>query len=341
MWMSEYETTTTWEELARRVEHASRIVVTTHSKPDGDAIGSTVAMHRALHNKQRAVEVLLMGPVERALRLAAGDTPIRVLEEDGLPDGEPDLIMVLDTGAWSQVHAIEPWLRKHADCVVGLDHHANGDDVASDRIVDTSAASCTQIVLELLDHMNVDIGNGFGSAAEAIFVGLATDTGWFRFSNADARCFATAARLLEHDIDRYRIYRTLEETGSPARMEILQRMLASLEYLDDGHVAVMVLSHEDFTETGGSGTDLTGLVNTPMVVDGVQAAILLSEQTPGTTKISFRSKPALPGDPSSLIDVNRLAGQFGGGGHVHAAGARLEEPVTTVLARLHQAFAHC
>jgi|TARA_B100000959_G_C14946617_1_gene610136 phosphoesterase RecJ-like protein len=327
-----YVTTTTFESIAERIQEATSIVVTTHRKPDGDAIGSVVAMYRALRAIEKEVEVLIAGPLEHGLAIIAGDTPIRFIEDDGFPEDAPDLIIVVDTGAWSQLEAAESWLREHADLIVGLDHHANGDDVAEDRIVDVTAAAATQVVMQLLDTMQIDLGSGKGCIAEALFVGLATDTGWFRFSNADARCFADASKLLQHDLNRYDIYRSLEETARPSRMALLQRMLASLEII--GNVAIMCLRSNDFGETGGDSTDLVGLVNTPMVIEGVQASILLTDSNPGITKMSFRSKPAMPCDPSTLIDVNKLAGAFGGGGHIHAAGARVKEPLEAVKARL-------
>ncbi|MBC8202457.1 MAG: DHH family phosphoesterase [Planctomycetes bacterium] len=327
-----YVTTTTFESIAERIHEAKRIVVTTHRKPDGDAIGSVVGMYRALLTINKEVEVLIAGPLEHGLAIIAGDTPIRFIEDDGFPEDVPDLIIVVDTGAWSQLEAAEPWLREHADLVIGLDHHANGDDVAEDRIVDVTAAAATQVVMQLLETMHIDLGSGKGCIAEALFVGLATDTGWFRFSNADARCFADASTLLQHNLNRYDIYRSLEETARPSRMALLQRMLASLEIIDN--VAIMCLRSNDFGETGGDSTDLVGLVNTPMVIEGVQASILLTDSNPGITKMSFRSKPAMPNEPSTLIDVNKLAGIFGGGGHVHAAGARVKEPLEAVKARL-------
>jgi phosphoesterase RecJ-like protein len=198
--------------------------------------------------------------------------------------------------------------------------------------VDTSAAACTQVVMELFEEMGISLGSGRNSVAEALFIGLGTDTGWFRFSNADARCFADASRLLEHNINRYELYRTLEETARPARMELLQRMLASIEYV--GPVAIMCLRSTDFQETNGSSTDLIGLVNTPMILENIQAAVLLTDSDPTVTKISFRSKPSMPGAPTTLIDVNKLANKFEGGGHVHAAGARVFSPLEDVKAQL-------
>lgn len=327
-----YESTTSYAGLAERIQNAKHIVVTTHRKPDGDAIGSVVGLCRGLEHIGKKVNNLFIGPIEHGLALAVGNSKLRVLEEDGLPTEEPDLIIVADTGAWSQLEAIEPWLRERKDRVIGLDHHANGDNVAPDRVVDVSAASCAQVVMALFEEMNIDLGKGQDSIAEALFIGIGTDTGWFRFSNADARCFADASLLLDHGIDRYQLYRTLEETARPARMQLLQRMLASLEYVES--VAIMVLRSSDFQETNGTSTDIVGLVNTPMVLENIQAAVLLTDSDPSVTKMSFRSKPSLPDEPSSLIDVNALAGNFDGGGHIHAAGARVFSPLEEVKARL-------
>jgi bifunctional oligoribonuclease and PAP phosphatase NrnA len=323
-----YESTASYTELAERINKAQRIIVTTHRKPDGDAIGSVVGLCRGLQSIGKEATNLFIGPVEHGLRLAAGDSVMNILEEVGFPEDEPDLIIVADTGAWSQLEALEPWLRERSELVIGLDHHANGDEVATDRVVDTSAAACTQVVMELFEEMGISLGSGRNSVAEALFIGLGTDTGWFRFSNADAKCFADASKLLECGIDRYQLYRTLEETARPPRMELLQRMLSSLEYA--GPVAIMCLRSTDFQETNGSSLDLIGLVNTPMVLENVQASVLLTDTDPTVTKMSFRSKPSLPGQPSTLIDVNKLANKFDGGGHVHAAGARVFAPLEEV-----------
>jgi len=327
-----YESTASYSSLAKRIQSAKNIIVTTHRKPDGDAIGSVVGLCRGLRDIGKQVDNLFVGPVEHGLRLAAGDVEMHLFEDCGLPSEEPDLIIVADTGAWSQLEALEPWLRQNKDKVIGLDHHANGDDVAQDRVVDTAAAACTQVVMRLFEEMNIGLGSGRNSVAEALFIGLGTDTGWFRFSNADARCFADASKLLEHGIDRYQLYRTLEETARPARMVLLERMLGSLDYV--GPVAIMCLRSTDFQEANGSSTDIVGLVNTPLVLEHIQASVLLTDSDPTVTKMSFRSKPGRPNSLDSLIDVNELARNFEGGGHVHAAGARVYASLEEVKQRL-------
>lgn len=322
--MFTYESNTDLESIANRVRGAKRIVVTTHSKPDGDAMGSVMALCRALQG-QATVEPLFMGPVSAAIRAVAGATNWTDAEQH-MPGSGEDLVIVVDTGAFSQVEPIADWLRERYDHIIVLDHHASGDDMGSMRFVDPTAASASMIVMELLEVMGLPITGGGGGVAEAVFCGLATDTGWFRFSNADSRAFATAARLLEIGVDRDGLYRTIEETARPTRLALQARALQSLEYVKDEQGAIMRLHPADFKETGGGPGELAGTVNIPMVIGTVEFCILLYSEQGKETKLSLRSKPARQAG-ASFVDVSALAKRFGGGGHVHAAGARIASDV--------------
>jgi phosphoesterase RecJ-like protein len=324
--MFEYVTNTTYEEVASTLREASRVALTTHQKPDGDAMGSVLALSRALNGR---ADIILIGPLEKSLAGTAYDTPY-TCEDTPQPGDDYDVIVVADTGAWSQVEPLKAWLGRHHERIIGLDHHARGDDIAARRIVDTSAASTTQMLLPLMKALGVVIDGERGGIGEALFVGLATDTGWFRHANADAAAFDAASRLLDVGVDRSRLYQELEETHKPSRLGLAGRALASVEYLHDGSVAIMSLEPDDFAQTGGSLEDLTNLVNVPMCVGTVQVSILLTQTQPGLTKLSFRSKPwrSSGADPlETLRDVNTLAHRFGGGGHVHAAGARIAQDI--------------
>jgi phosphoesterase RecJ-like protein len=174
------------------------------------------------------------------------------------------------------------------------------------------------MIVPLLDELGCEIT---ADVAEALYVGIATDTGWFRFENVSAETFVIAARLLRCGVDKSRLYETLEESYPPGRLALEARALSSVEYARDGVVAIQSLTLDDFDQTGCSVEDLTNIVNRPMVVGRVRVSILLAETKPGHTKMSFRSKPTADGE--EWTDVNRLAQQFGGGGHVFAAGARM------------------
>jgi phosphoesterase RecJ-like protein len=332
--MSDYGSTATVEQVARRISEARRLLLTTHVKPDGDGVGSALALARALRPRGVEAEIYLMGPVESRLHDVAGATPLR-LAEGRPPSGEYDLIVVLDTGAWTQLRPIADWLRQRGDRIVGIDHHAKGDDVAPMRIVDPAAAATAQVLVPVLQAMGCEITGGPEGVAEALFVGLATDTGWFRFPSAGPETLHLAAWLLELGVDKPRLYQVIEETFRPQRLALQARALASLEYALDGAVAIMTLRASDFRETGGSVQDVSELVNTPMSVRTVRVSILLAQTSAKGTKLSFRSKPDDPGhDNGTAVDMNLLAQRFGGGGHVYAAGATVEVDVDEAKAAL-------
>jgi phosphoesterase RecJ-like protein len=332
--MDAYESTASVEQIARRINAARRLLLTTHVKPDGDGVGSALALWRGLRARGVEAEIFLMGPVESRLRDVAANTPFR--EYGGRPpQGEYDLIVVLDTGAWTQLEPIAEWLRRRSERIVGIDHHAKGDDVAPMRYVDVKAASTTQALVPVLQAMGCEITGGAGGVAEALFVGLATDTGWFRFPSAGADALHLAAWLLQRGVDKARLYQVIEETFRPQRLALQARALAALEYALDGTAAIMCLRREDFRETGGDLNDVSELVNTPMVVSSVRISIMLSQTSEKGTKLSFRSKPDAPGhDNGAAIDMNQLAQRFGGGGHFHAAGAHVDLDIDEAKAAL-------
>ena len=339
-----YASTVSPRRLAERLAAAGSVLVTTHDKPDGDAIGSALAVARAARRLGKRVQTWFAGPFDPSLAvLLDGERPGRAPE--AMPEGDFDLIVVVDTGSWSQLEHLGPWLRARLDRCIGVDHHRSGDTGFAERIVDTACASCTQALVPVLDAMGVVFdapgSGGAGSIAEALFAGLATDTGWFRFSGADAAVFSLASRLLAAGVQKDRLYRQLEETARPQRLGLLARAMGGMRWLANGRAALMTLSPEDFSQASGSSEDLAGVVNAPMSVGSVEVSALLSQTEPGpVVKISFRSKPPLhAGGP--FVDVNALAGRFGGGGHVHAAGARfrgsMAEAAQAVASAIEQA----
>lgn len=325
--MDTYETTTTWPLMAQRVRDAKSVLVLTHRKPDGDAIGSCLGVARAL---PQPVQVHLVGPIGRAVQSLLCDTDeYQITDAD--PVGEPELIMLVDTGAWVQVGPVSDWLRARRDRVVGLDHHPTGNDIAPDRIVDPSMASATMMVMRLLDELEIDLKQCDG-VAEALFAGLATDTGWFRHSNADAKAFEMAGRMLDAGVDRDRLYSLFEENASMGRLALTAKALQSMQFVEQGRLAIMMLSAEDFQQTGASRAELDGLVNQPLSIQDVVGSFLLYTEDDGATKISLRSKPPLA--DRGTIDVSRVAGLLGGGGHVRASGARVQVDLAAAKAKL-------
>jgi phosphoesterase RecJ-like protein len=338
-----YETNSSIDSLADALRGAARVLVTTHQKPDGDAMGSVLAVVRACRAVGVRAEGWMVGPCEGNLRLFTGDDAVVVVDPRNptLPDGDFDLAAVVDTGAWTQLEILAPWLRAMGERVIGLDHHARGDAVAARRVVDVGCGSCTALLIRLVDAMKVDLSFGADargrySIAEALYLGLATDTGWFRFPNARAAEFALASRLLAAGVDKDAMYQQIEQSSRAGRVLLQGRALSSLAFAAGGTIAVMRLRAADFTETGADMEESSGVVNMPMEVSAVRASVLAVEDAAnGVIKLSFRSKPA--GPDGRFVDVNELAGRFGGGGHVHAAGARQKGTLEEVVARVRAA----
>ncbi|MDP7028828.1 MAG: DHH family phosphoesterase [Phycisphaerales bacterium] len=318
-----YASTATLEDLAARIGAAETIVCTSHEKPDGDAMGSVMGLVRALSSSKR-MHAWLLGSVPPPIAGLARDTEwVQIAGPEDIPSVEPDLIILLDTGAWSQIKPLAGWLADRADRVIGIDHHASGDDPAPVRYVDATAASCTMLVQSLLGVLGIELDV---AVAEPLFAGLATDTGWFRQANADAAAFEAASHLLATGVDKDRLFREIEETARPARLSLVARALASVQWSRGGAVATMRLTRADFDQTDGRRSDVTGLVNAPLVVSGAELSVLLIEERDGGVKASLRSKPpATPGGP--FVDARAIAQHLGGGGHVHAAGVSLEGPI--------------
>ena len=320
-----YQSTASLQQRADRINGARHIICTAHAKPDGDATGSVMALVRVLQ-ETHDVHAWLAGSVPPPMQVILGDTPwTHIREASDIPVGEPDLIVVLDTGARSQLHPIVDWLDARSDRVIGVDHHASGDDIASDRYIDATAASCTMLVLSLIDHLKRPITR---EVAEPLFAGLATDTGWFRQANADAAAFNVASRLLSCGVDKDGLFRAIEETARPQRLALQARAFESIDWRLNGRVAVMRLSLIDFADTGGRRSEVTGMVNGPLVVADAEMSALLLEERQGVIKISMRSKPPAQSG-GAFFDVRAVANALGGGGHVHAAGAEVQGDLDT------------
>lgn len=347
---NEWSTNTTIEELARWLTAMRSVVVITHHKPDGDALGSTIALARALNiaaggtaagfsGVASRAEAWYAGPMPGWWHAVAKDTKSRHLDEHNPPPAsfEPDAVVVLDTGAWSQLGDYRPWLDERREKTALIDHHLNGDaEVASRRVIDTSAAAACQIAAGLCARLlRVESAARLPvEVAEPLYLGLATDTGWFRHSNVRPSVMRLAADLLETGVQHERLYELTEQRERPARLHLLARALATLEMTDDGF-ALVCLRQGDFEKSGASPGDSGGFLDIIKTVDSVRVGVLLTELHPAgegvVTKVSMRSKGG-----AGMVDVNRVSQRLGGGGHAQAAGARmvgtgLEEAKALVL----------
>lgn len=311
----------------------------THAKPDGDALGSTLALTYALQQRAVEVEVVFVPPVPDALA-ALDARGVLSLYDPNQTYAEPSRVILLDTGAWQQLGPARVLIEPFLDHALIIDHHLSGDIPAKHRFLDPTAAATAELLTPLLDaidalrpHPQGPIGS---DAAALLFTALASDTGWFKFSNTTARTHRLAARLIELGVDHARLYGKLEQTERPAKLRLMARAMANLELTADDQACLIPLARADFEAAGARDDETERLVDLPQVVAGVRVVVLLSERMDSEgqvlTSLSFRSKPG-----SRAVDVAALANHFGGGGHARAAGAKLRGPLHDHLAKVRSA----
>jgi phosphoesterase RecJ-like protein len=240
-------------------------------------------------------------------------------------EADCDAVVILDTCAMSQLEPVGEYVSR-APRILVIDHHATTDaigDRAEDlRVCDPSAGAACIIVAEWARAAGVRIDTAL---ATALFVGIATDTGWFRFSNADSRALRVAADLIDVGLEPNELYAAIYQQDSPARLRLISRMLASLQMHANDRLAVMLLREADFVAAGADRSVTEDLVNEATRLGCTEATILFTEQE-GQVRVNFRSKRAL--------DVAALARQYGGGGHARAAGARINGDWDATVSRV-------
>jgi len=205
---------------------------------------------------------------------------------------------------------------------VVIDHHATAGQIGSVQWIDTAAAATGVMVLELMGRLGWPMDEAI---REALAVAILTDTGWLRFANTDGRALRAMARLVDAGIRLDELYRRLYQSDRPERLQLMARMLGSLELHCDGALATMLIRRADLRRTGAKGHETENLINEAMRLASVCVAALLVEEEDGV-RISLRSR--------APVDVAEIAKAFGGGGHTRASGARAREDIEPLKARL-------
>jgi phosphoesterase RecJ-like protein len=291
-----------------------KFLLTTHVNPDGDAIGSEIAFARWLRQSGAAVRILNDSPTPRAFAWLAADDAIEVYDE-ALAERrfeEADALVVLDTGNRQRIGRLAKHLELHPIAVAIVDHHVTHEGFGQVNVIEPALASTASLVFELMREAGATIDPGI---AEALYVGLFTDTGNFRYSNTDARAHRTAAALVEAGVDPQATTRRVNATASPGRMRFFGEVLAALEVLEGGRIVVLEATPEQFARHGLMGADTEGLVDLPRAIAGVDVVALFSEVEAGKIKVSLRS--------TGRVSIDQVVARVGGGGHPHAAGVQM------------------
>ena len=297
----------TRNETARFLLEHDRYVILSHRRPDGDTIGSSAALCLGLRQLGKTAHVLFNAEVSPRFQWLHQGLTKETVEEG-------DVLVSTDVASPGMLpHAFSHLLGSIA---LRIDHHSSATSFTDCELVDGGSASCAELVWDVLAEMGVRMDQAI---AEAVYVGLSTDTGCFRYSNTTAHSFATAARCSEAGARIYELNQALFETNTLGRLKMQAWIVANMKLLRDGEMAVIAIPRAVEEEIGVTEDDMDNISSFPRSVAGVKMAATLRETSDGDTKMSVR---AVPG-----YDATKVTVVFGGGGHKGAAGASFKLPL--------------
>ncbi len=299
------------------------ILILTHENPDGDALGSALALYLFLKKQGKNVFVGCKDRIPHFLDfLPHSDEVI------SLPDGNfYDIGIIVDSAGFYRAGVDVKVARR-----IRIDHHVGGEFYGRYDYIDPKASATASLVYELIASWDESLIDG--EIATCIYTGLATDTGFFRYSNTTEYTFELAKKLVHYGADPNYVYRMFSERESINKMKLISKVLETLTLYEDGMVAGVTIYDRFFKETGTDYSDSEGLVNYPRSIEGVEVAFALIEKPEeGVWKVSLRSK--------ENVDVSKIAERLGGGGHKYASGAKIragsyEEALEKLLTEIHK-----
>ncbi|QHW30023.1 bifunctional oligoribonuclease/PAP phosphatase NrnA [Paenibacillus rhizovicinus] len=306
------------------IRGGSKFLVVAHVQPDGDAISSTLVVGWLL--RQLGKQPVLINESAVPVRLHFMEATAGIINYSKQPPEEKfDRIISIDCADFRRIGLVKDCFAENAQ-LLNIDHHPTNDDFGSHNLIRTDAAATVEILFDLIEFAGIPLDN---EAATAIYTGLLTDTGGFRYSNTTPRVMHIASVMLTEGVKGHWIANHLLEQMTKPQLLLLQRGLSRLTFSDDNQIAWLYVAFADMADTGAVGEDLEGLVNYALNVEGVEVGILFKETENGDVKVSMRS--------SGKADVSAIAQTFGGGGHVRAAGCRLEQGIQESVASVVQA----
>ena len=310
----------TLEQIANRIQSAKSVLIVSHMRPDGDACGSALALFYALQNMGIEVEVCI-----------ESDIPSNLLFVDGvkfvtkMPKKAYDLFVTVDCSDEQRLGALSEEFffakRKKID-TINIDHHVSNTRFAKYNFVRSCAANCINVA-QLIAYLGVPFDK---KIAECLMLGLMTDSGNFSHDDVDEEAFLLAAKLVKLGVDVRSFHYNLFKKQTKARAALFARVMSKIRYYHNDAFAAIIITKQAMEECGADQTMTEGFVDFPLNVDSVEVAASLLEVKKGQYRISVRSK--------EYADVNKIAGVYGGGGHVRASGCMLFGDLEEVLDKL-------
>ena len=308
----------TLDDILEKIKQADTIAIMAHETPDGDAIGSCLAMNAALKKLGKTPDVIIR-EVPKVFDFMPGRDEIK---KDTNVE-KYDLAISLDCADLKRVDGSEYF--ENAKETIVIDHHGTNTMFGDINFVNPASPACCQILIGMFQYFNIEIEKELGAC---ILTGIITDTGGFKYAGVTPETFEFTAELLEKGVNVSKIYKKVMDTKTKAYFELMKKITNRMEFLYDGKIAFTYLNNEDMKEANAEPGDHEGLVNIGRDIEGVEVSIFIrqKEDEENTYKISMRS--------NEYVNVSDICMTFGGGGHERAAGASIEGTVEEIKEKI-------
>jgi phosphoesterase RecJ-like protein len=321
--MSHADTATERDEIVAEILQADKILVTTHENPDGDALGSLLAMHEILGEMGKD-SVMFMSANDFPLPYEYRHLPLEDLVHELPADADERTIVFLDCGNIDRMP--ESFFQRRDAHILNIDHHHDNTCFGTANLVVGDASCTAEILYSLLEDLDVEVTP---KIAHALYVAIVTDTGRFQYENTTAASHRIAATLMEVGVDVHSVFRELYENVPLEKIELLALVLSRIERFDDGHLTVSYIERDDYVATGSDESYSEGVVDHIRAADGTLVAALIRDQLKpdrqGIKKVSLRAA-------DDRVDVSQIARKESGGGHRQAAGFSTEKSKDELIA---------
>ncbi|MDA8140162.1 MAG: bifunctional oligoribonuclease/PAP phosphatase NrnA [Desulfobacteraceae bacterium] len=315
------------KKIIEKLKQKHRFLVVSHTHPDGDAVGALLAMGLALKAMGKDVQLYNESVIPAVYRFLPS---MAVIQQKVTPESTFDVAIVLDCGDIERVGTLAQTIGQ-MPLVINIDHHVTNTRFGHMQLIDVDACATSEIIFRLLKALPVQIDQ---TIATAIYTGILTDTGSFRFSNTNRSAFAICAEMIDNGVDAYAVAQRVYGTYSLGRIKLLNLALDSLEISSNGRLSMMTLTQRMLRETRTQAEDIDGIINYARRIQDVRVAALIHELclNGGVSRGRRHFHVSLRSDGS--VDVAAIAARFGGGGHAGASGFTIESTLTELKAQL-------
>jgi phosphoesterase RecJ-like protein len=289
-------------EICDAIHARRRFLISSHSKPDGDSIGSQLAMAYALRALGKHVTVVNKDAAPGPIMAFPGVSAIEIADQ---VRGDFDAGIIMECSDLNRpgVSGLDRFF------LINIDHHPGNTEYGQINWFDPSAAACAEMVFDVVEALGVPLSL---EVATHVYIAILTDTGSFHYSSISPRTFEICGETLKAGVDPVLVARNVYDSNNMGRLKLFGSVLSAMQIDATGKIAIVYLDHEMARAAGGTYDDTEGLINFPLTVKEIQAVVFFKESGPGDWRISMRSK----GD----VNVNAIAREFGGGGHTNASG---------------------